>query len=76
MSAAELEAELSFPVFGEVFAGRIIEVREKMAIYTVKPADSFLSVSKKTGIAVEELVKINGDKPLYPSCKLFVPLKK
>lgn len=75
MSAAEIEAVLGFPVFGEVFTGRIIEMREKMTVYTVRPAESYSSISKRTGIAEEELKEINNHKPLYPSCRLFVPCK-
>lgn len=75
-SAARIEKELSFPLSGEVFAGRIIEVKEPMTVYTVKPAESYAVISEKTGTAEEELKKINNFKPLYPSCKLFVPCKK
>ena len=72
---AEVEAALCVPV-KNFFCGAIAEVGDKMEIYTCLPLESYLSLSRKFGVPVEELKRINFSKPVYPSCKLFVPCKK
>ena len=72
---AEVEAALCVPLKNS-FNGAIAEVGEKMQVYTCRPLESYLSLSRKFGIPVEELKEANFSKPVYPSCKLFVPCKK
>ena len=72
---AEVEAVLCIPV-KNCFCGAIAEVGEKMEIYTCLPLESYASLSRKLGIPAEELKRVNFSKPVYPSCKLFVPCKK
>ena len=72
---AEVEAALCVPV-KNFFCGAIAEVGDKMEIYVCRPLESYTTVSRKFGVPVEELKRINFSKPVYPSCKLFVPCKK
>ncbi len=71
----ETEEVLGAP-FKVFFDGAIIELGEKLQPYTCQPLESYKTLSLKFGVPVEELKRINFDKPLYPSCKLFVPCKK
>lgn len=71
----EAEAVLRSPV-KDFFCGAICEIGEEMDVYTVRPTESYKSISLKLGVPEEELKKINFSKPVYPSCKLFVPCKK
>lgn len=74
-SAAELEAALNVPVQGEAFAGRIVEVSDGYVRYTAEVGDTYRTVALKFGADEELLKKTNGNKPVYPTCKLFVPCK-
>lgn len=72
----EIEAELCIPIGENTFRGAIVEVGERLEIYVVRPLESYESISRKLGVPCEELKRINLSKPVYPSCKLFVPCKK
>ena len=74
-SAQALEKTLQTPVSGAVFAGKIVEVKKNLSVYTAGVGDSYRSVAKKTGVREEVLRKINSDKPVYPTCKIFIPKK-
>ena len=76
VAPCEVERLFKIPVCGETFAGRIIELTPPCEVYVVRPAETYASISLKTGVEREELEKLNGFKPIYPSCKLFVPCKK
>ena len=66
-SAEELESELKTPVSGAVFAGRIIEVAPgNFQRYAAQVGDTYGTIALKFGA---------GFKPVYPTCKLFVPCK-
>ena len=71
-SGGEVERALCMPV-SDVFAGKIIERGQPLAPYTVKPLESYKTVAAKFGITEEELKRINSNKPLYPTCRLYVP---
>lgn len=72
----DLEEGLKIPVEGEVFAGRILFKEEEYDVYIVKPLETYSQIAEKLNVAETELKKINSFKPLYPTCKLFVPCKK
>lgn len=67
-----VEKELKSPV-DDVFAGEILLRAEEMEIYVAKPHDSYASVARKFGLTEEELKKINLFRPVYPTCRLYVP---
>lgn len=74
-SAAEIEKVFKCPVPGKVFAGAVIRLTEgKFLKYSAKPGDSYKSVAEKFGVDEGELKKLNACKPVYPTCKLFVPI--
>lgn len=71
----EVEAELNTPL-KEFFYGAVCEVIDGLEPYIVQPMESYETVARKTGASVEKLKRINFSRPLYPTCKLFVPCKK
>ncbi len=73
-SGGEVERALSLPV-SDVFAGKIIERGQPLVPYTVKPLESYKSLAEKFGLTEEELKSINLSRPLYPTCRLYVPCK-
>lgn len=73
--SGDIEKALRIPVEG-AFAGMIIERGEPMRIYVAKPLENYRVIAGKFGIAEEELARVNSHKPVYPTCKLFVPYKK
>lgn len=75
-SAGDIEKVLKTPVSGCVFEGRIIEVAEgNFTLYTARVGDTYRTVALKFGADEEKLKRANGNKPVYPTCKLFVPFK-
>ncbi len=75
-SAEEVQRVLKTPVNGAVFAGRIVEVcEEELVEYSALVGDTYRTVALKFGADEERLKAINAFKPVYPTCKLFVPSK-
>ena len=75
-SAREIERMLNTPICGEVFAGRIIEVvQQPLKTVTADVGDSYRTIALKCGVPESEIMEINGNKPIYPTCKIFVPKK-
>ena len=73
-SAGDIERILKTPVQGCAFNGRIIAVSEEdLTVYTARVGDTYRTVAKKFGADEEKLRRTNGGKPVYPTCKLFVP---
>lgn len=73
-SAADVQKAFNAPVCGKVFAGAIVRIRqENFTEYCASPGDSYKSVAQKFGIEEEQLKRLNNYKPVYPTCKLFVP---
>ncbi len=74
--AAEIESVLSTPVTGTAFAGKIIPVAEKnLKRYVAEVGDTYRTIALKFGADEEQLKKTNNFKPVYPTCKVFVPCK-
>ncbi|MDE6597433.1 MAG: LysM peptidoglycan-binding domain-containing protein [Clostridia bacterium] len=75
-SAAEIESTLNTPVTGCAFAGKIIPVSEKnLRRYVAQVGDTYRTIALKFGADENELKKANNFKPVYPTCKVFVPCK-
>ncbi len=73
-SDREVELALNTPVSG-VFGGAIIEAAEDFLVYVATPRDSYRSLSEMFGVSEDELRKINFGRPVYPTCRLFIPRK-
>ena len=75
-SAAEIESTLNTPVTGTAFAGKIIPVGENnLRRYVAEVGDTYRTIALKFGADEEQLKKVNDFKPVYPTCKVFVPCK-
>lgn len=75
-TAGEVENVLNTPVCGKTFAGRIVRVRdENLMKIAAGVGDNYRTVAEKYGVAESLLKEINGFRPVYPTCKIFVPKK-
>ena len=72
-SAAEIEKTLQTPVCGCPFSGAIVEVKPNLRVYTARVGDSYRTIAQSAGVRENELKSLNGFKPVYPSCKVFIP---
>ena len=70
-TGAEIEKTLSLPA-PNAFAGAIIPAG-KFTVHKAEPFESYASIAKKYGVEAEELEKCNGGRPIYPSCRVFIP---
>ena len=73
-SAAEIERELKIPARC-AFAGAVIPVYGGLTVYRADVGDTYRTVAVKFKTDEARLREINGGKPVYPTCKLFVPCK-
>ena len=71
-TGAEVEKTMRIPASG-AFAGAILPV-EEYVVHRAQPFESYESIAQKYGITSEKLKAVNGGRPLYPSCKVYVPL--
>ena len=71
-TAEEIERVKNIPAIG-VFAGKILPA-DAFIVHKVQPFETYESISHKYGADKAETERANGFKPLYPSCRLFVPV--
>lgn len=67
----EIEGELSTPV-NECFEGAVIPVT-RCLVHAVAPFETYGGIAAKYGVGEEELKSFNGNRPLYPSSRVFIP---
>lgn len=67
----EIEQTLSVPA-GSVFAGAVIEVC-KCDVHVAAPFETYKTIAEKYGKDEEEIKNFNGERPLYPSRRIFIP---
>jgi hypothetical protein len=72
ITAKDIERVLGIPLQGEVYAGLIIRLPErKYKIYLASVGESYEVIAQKLGVGINELKKINGNKNIYPFCKVY-----
>lgn len=74
-SRDEIEKFFVSPVDGKAFAGRIVEVNGNLSVCTAAVGDTYRTLAAKLGADEDVLKKINYNKPVYPTCKIFYPRK-
>ena len=71
---AEIEEVLKTPIDGELYSGRIITLCTRdVDVYSAKVGDNYRIIAEKFAADEEELKRLNKNKPVYPTCKVFVP---
>lgn len=76
LEKADVEIMLECPVPGETFCGRIIECGGDYRVYVARPGDNYRSLAVRFGVTEEELKNLNSGKIIYPTCRIFAPLKQ
>ena len=71
-TGSEIEKTLKIPA-PSVFPGAILPTG-KFIVVRAEPFESYESLALKYGVGEEELKKLNGGRPVYPSCRVFVPV--
>lgn len=70
----EISEVFGCPVPQDTECGDIIAVPScAFVLYSARVGESYASIAAKFGITEEELKRCNGGKPVYPTCKLFIP---
>ena len=70
-TGADVEGTLKIPA-PNAYAGAILPL-EEFTVHKALPFDSYESLAEKYGVEVERLKRVNGGKPIYPSCRVYVP---
>ncbi len=73
-SGRDIENTLLIPA-ADAFAGAIISGEGDYELYVARPGDSYKSVAERFGVSGEELKILNRGRPVYPTCRLFIPRK-
>lgn len=74
LSVSDIEKTFNIPL-SEVFEGAVIEIGSKYEVYTAVPGDTYKGIAEKFGVDAETLRKINSDRPVYPTRRLYIPCK-
>ncbi len=72
-TAKEVEAALCLPVPCGVYAGEIISADAEYKVHSAKPFENLKTIAELYNVAEAELIKINGEKPVYPTRRIYVP---
>lgn len=70
-TSRQIEKVLSVPV-NSCFEGAVIAL-ENCTVYIVQPFETYSAIAAKFGKEEANIKNFNGDRPLYPSCKIFIP---
>lgn len=70
-TAREVEKVLCTPV-NNCFGGAIIALID-CKVHTVQPFETYISIAQRYSVEEEVLKDFNGNRPLYPTCKIFIP---
>lgn len=74
-SREDIEKFFLSPVDGKTFSGRIVEVNGGLSVCVAAVGDTYRTIAAKLGEDEAVLKKINCNKPVYPTCKIFYPRK-
>ncbi len=66
-----IESVLNFPV-KECFDGAVLPV-EACTVHIVRTGETYFSIASDYGTEEETLKNFNNFRPLYPSCRVFIP---
>ena len=70
----DIERTFCFPVNAEVYNGAVIPVLPEPKGYCYAlPCDDYASIASREGVEEEELKKLNGNAPVYPTKKIWLP---
>lgn len=70
-TAREVEKTLKIPA-NNCFNGLIIEVVE-CRLHTAQPFETYALIAQKYGVDETKLQNFNGSRPIYPTCKIYIP---
>ncbi len=74
-TAKDISAAFGCPVPEDVAEGDIIELpRGNFFTYSARVGDSYSSIAAKFGVGEAELKELNGGKPVYPTCRICIPM--
>lgn len=74
VTAVEIEAAFCCPV-GEACSGQIIKIPSiPLKVIRAEVGDDYKKIAEKHCLDEEELKKLNGNKPVYPTKKIYLPL--
>lgn len=77
VTAADIRAEFCCPISDNATEGCIAYLTPAPCkFYVAKPGESYLSIAAKLGEDEQELRRLNGNSPVYPSKKIFIVGKK
>ncbi|MCD8040322.1 MAG: LysM peptidoglycan-binding domain-containing protein [Clostridia bacterium] len=73
-TALMIEKAFSVPVNGNVYEGMIIALpQQTFTVYRAAAGDTYKSVAAKFGVDEELLKSVNGNRAVYPTCRLYIP---
>lgn len=71
-TAQEVEYALGCPA-NSCFEGAVIAV-ERCSVHVAGPFESYKAIAARYGVEEEALKNFNGNRPIYPTCKIYIPI--
>lgn len=73
-TASGISAVFGCPVPEDAACGDIIFISDcTYKTYAARVGDTYQSIAAKFGVSETELKELNGGRPVYPTCVIFVP---
>ncbi len=73
MDEESVKKFIAAPYRGEIYEGGIIRVLSAGGAYVAKVGDSYASVARRFSCDEAALRELNGNSPIYPTKKLWLP---
>lgn len=72
MDGGEISRRFCCPVAEDVEEGQIVLIFGCRRI-SARVGDSYASIAAREGVREEDILRLNGDKPVYPSRRIWLP---
>lgn len=73
MDGESISSVFDCPVPDNVGEGQIISVRSGCRKVYAAVGDSYATIARRTGCSEEEIARLNGQSPVYPTKKVWLP---
>ncbi len=72
VSAKQLSDAYKTPVTGDLYEGKIITLTQACGFCYALPGDTYEKIALRNGCDAEDLKRINGNAPLYPTKRVWL----
>ena len=71
-TSSQIAETFGCPVPPDIVCGDIVFIFSG-EMYSARVGDTYSSIAARFGVDVSELERLNGKRPVYPTCKIIIP---